>query len=686
MFQMTAIRACLVAAVFGAAVSAALAQTPAAALTKPVDPQRAWVGMKTGADLDNWAQWHLAEERKCIAQLLSVTGARTVENTLEPYDEAQRHLALAGGQVGSLFATAPQKDVRDHAQALDQVVAAAGVELNLNQDVFKALSGLDVSQADPATKYYVQRTLLEYRLAGVDKDAATRARIKQLQDKATELSNTFNRNVQDDVRKVKVKSAAQLDGLPADYIARHKPAADGSIVLTTDSPDMGPVLSYAKDRQLRLDMFLAYTNRAYPANQQVLLDLFQVRQELAHTLGFTTWVDLATADQMMGSSAKLKAFLNEVDAASRPVSDREFAELKEFVSSKDPSAMPLMLSDSSYWNEQFRRTKYDFNSQSVRPYFPYDEVEKGVLNTAAALFHIEFRRDESAPVWDPSVHAYDVYDGGKPAGRIYLDMHPREGKDKWFNESALIPGKLGVELPEARLVCNFSGGVAGDPGLMQFGEVVTFFHEFGHMMHDVLGGKQRWAGQAGVSTEGDFVEAPSQMLEEFFHDRRILQSFAKNYQTGETLPTELIVKMNRANEYGRGSWALGQTMYATYSYQVHDYSTGSPDLAALEKQDLDRFSHYQFVPGMHMYAAFTHLADYTSNYYTYVLDKVIAVDFFSQFDKSNLLEGPTTMRYRRAILEPGGSKPAAQLVQDFLGRPQNLDAMKAWMNQQFETK
>lgn len=654
-------------------------------MAKPADPLHAWVGLKDAAGLEAWVEWHIGEEKRLIAAMEAVKGKRTVENTLAVYDEASRHLSVAGDQSYILFAVDPQKEIRDKGQALAQVVSAEATSLALNQAVYAALKGLDVSGEDAATKHYVDRLLLEYRLAGVDKDAATRAKVRKLQDQMTEISLKFGRNVQDDVRKVPVKNAAEMEGLPADYVARHKPGADGVVTLTTDSPDYTPVMSYAKSTELRRAMYLAYNNRAYPVNKAVLEELLKVRQEMATTLGFDHWADLATADMMMGTSGKMKAFLGDVDAASRERAEKEFAQVKAFVADKDAkAAAELTQSDSGYWGEQFRRAKYDFDSQSVRPYFAYATVEAGILQTAARLFHVEFRPATNAVVWDPAVHAYDVYDGGAKAGRIYLDMHPREGKDKWFSESQLVPGKRGVQLPEATLVCNFSGGVAADPGLMQFGEVVTFFHEFGHMMHEVLGGRQRWAGQSGVSTEGDFVEAPSQMLEEMFHDPAILQSFAKHYQTGEVLPRATIDRMNRASYFGRAGWVQGQLLYSTYALQVHDEAPAKVNLEGLWRQDAARFTPYKFVDGTNVYASFTHLTGYSSNYYTYVLDKVIAVDFFSQFDEKNLLDGPSALKYRQAVLEPGSSKPAAELVKDFLGRPQRIDALKTWMDREFE--
>jgi thimet oligopeptidase len=346
-------------------------------------------------------------------------------------------------------------------------------------------------------------------------------------------------------------------------------------------------------------------------------------------------------------------------------------------------------SDAGYWGEQYRRQKYDFDAESVRPYFPYDEVQAGILKTAARLFHVTFKPVKGAVVWNPSVDTFDVVDAaqgsqGKLLGRIYLDMHPREGKDKWFSSAPLVPGIRGRQIPEGMLICNFSGGTVGDPGLMQHSEVVTFFHEFGHLMHHILGSQGEWSGEGGFNVEGDFIESPSQMLEEMFHDTDILQSFGRNYKTGESIPASLIAKMNAASAYGRGSWLQGQLDYATFMVQIHNRPPADVNLDALSRQDRERFSPYTFVEGDRYYASFTWVTGYASNLYTYLLDKVIALDFFAQFDKRNLLDGPTAMRYRRAVLEPGASKPAAELVKDFLGRPQNMDALKSWMIEEFQ--
>jgi thimet oligopeptidase len=652
------------------------------------DPLHAWVQGSDPAALESWVNQRLTAVDADVVKLLAVTGPRTVENTLRPFDDAQNQLAIASNNTSLLYSLADAAPLRDKGQAMTAKVSSANTDLNLNQKVYSALSAIPLPTNDPATRHYLERTLLEYRLSGVDKDDATRAKIRALQDKITDLSLTFGRNVADGTLKV-TATQTDLDGLPADYIALHKPSADGTYTLTTEQPDVGPVLSFAKSADLRKKIFLAYNDRAYPKNVQVLRDLLTARQDLATTLGYAHYADLATADQMIGTAAGVDHLIQQVDEASRSAAKREYDQLLAFAQQQQPGLTTISQADSGYWGEQYRRAKYDFDAQSVRPYFPYDQVQAGILKTAARLFHLSFKTVRDAVVWDKSVDTFDVYDAapgneGKLLGRIYLDMHPRDGKDKWFSSSPVIPGIRGSQLPEGMLVCNFSGGTPGDPGLMQYNEVVTFFHEFGHLMHHILGSQGPWSGAGGFNVEGDFVESPSQMLEEMFHDTAILQSFGKHYQTGEVLPATLIAKMNAASAYGRGRWLQGQLFYASYALQVHNQAPAAIDFDALLAADTARYLPFAPVEGNRMYASFTHLVGYASNYYTYVLDKVIAIDFFAQFDKGDLLDGPTAMRYRRAVLEPGANKPAAELVKDFLGREQNMTALKSWMNEEFQ--
>ena len=669
------------------------------------DDLHAWAGRLDPESLSSWVARHLAAHNTAIDQLLAVEGPRTVGNTLVPYDHAIAELGVAGSEAGLLHSVAAEKSVRDQAEAMVQAVAEAAVQLSLNPEVYHALASMDISLAEAATQHYVGRTLLQYRLAGVDKDLPTRKRIQRLQERITELGLAFGRNVQEHVNTVVVTDAGELDGLPEDFLARHAPDAEGQRTLTTDYPDYQPVMTFATSDALRRRMFLAYNTRAYPANKQILMEILATRKELAETLGFATWADLATADQMMGSAANVKTFLAQLDMASKPGATREYGMVLDFARQRQPGLTAIDASSATYWYEQYRRSAFDFDSQSVRPYFPYERVQQGILDTAAKLFHVEFRPapqqgEDAAALWDPSVTAWDVYDRplerengnakDEKIGRFYLDMHPREGKDKWFSAFPLVPGIRGVQGPEAALICNFPGGntdaAKSDPGLMQYSDVVTFFHEFGHLMHAILGGQQPWAGVSGIATEGDFVEVPSQMLEEFFRNAVLLQSFALHYQTDEPIPAEMVARMNRASVFGRGNGVRGQLFYTRFSLDLHCLEPTTIDLDAIMHAGYTAALPYTWMEGNRLYTSFTHLVGYSSNYYTYLFDKVIALDFYRQFDAKNLVEGPTALRYRKEVLEPGGSLPGEEIVQNFLHRAQNLEAFEAWMNEEFAAK
>lgn len=639
-------------------------------------------GAQSPEKLTAWVDARLKTHEAALADLVAVNHPRTPENTLRLYDAAIEQLSLAGAQAGILNSVAPLKAVRDQAQLEAQRVGQAAAALSLNRGVYDALAAMLIDYCSPATRHYVDRTLLGYRLAGVDKDEATRARLQALQEQATRLSLEFSRNIQEGGKTI-TATAEELAGLPQDYLDRHQPDADGRVTISTDQPDMQPVMTFASSPALRECMFMAYHTRAYPANKTVLEKLLATRQEIASILGFRSWADLATADQMMGSAGNAREFLRKLDDASRDGARREHQMILDFARKQQPGLKEIDITSRGYWYEQYRRSAFDFDSQSVRPYFPYKQVEVGILATAARLFKVEYRPSD-VPGWDPAVSVYDVFEGEKRVGRFYLDMHPREGKDKWFSAAPVVTGVRGRYLPEAALICNFPSPSATDPGLMQYNDVVTFFHEFGHLMHAILGGHTEWAGISGFATEGDFVEVPSQMLEEFFRDEKLLQSFARHYQTGEVLPSAIIRKMKGASAFGRADSMRQQIYYTTISLDLHDHDPAEIDLDRTIRDLYGRLLPWTWLEGNRMYASFGHLTGYSSNYYTYAFDKVIALDFFAQFDPGNLIDGNTGERYRKSVLEQGGSKPGREMVRDFLGRDEEFAAITRWLNEEFD--
>jgi len=621
--------------------------------------------------------------QRSIGTIVAVKGARTAENTLSIYDEALRQLNAALYFSTLMEAVHPDASFRDHATAMTRKVSAAETALSLNRDVYQALAAIPTDHADPVTRYYLKRQLLEFRLSGVDKDDATRARLKTLNDKLTEETSAFERNINDGHKSVEVRDASELNGLPKDYIDGHKPDKSGVIHITTDYPDYIPAMNFAASDALRRRLFLAFNTRAYPQNRDVLMNMLGTRYEIASLLGYKSWADYNAADKMIGSGARIGDFIRDLDKAVRPTAEKEFQMLLAEKRKSNPQATTIDLPEKSYYQEQVRRSSFNFDSQSVRPYFPYARVRQGILDTAATLFHVTFQREEPAPSWDPTVETWLVLDSGKVIGRFYLDMHPRPGK---FSHAEMVPvldGIRGKQLPEAALLCNFPRPTADDPGLMEYGDVQTFFHEFGHLMHWILGGQQPWAGISGISMESDFVEAPSQMLEEWIQSPQVLATFARDYKSGQAIPAELVARMKRASAFGRASFVSQQISYTAISYDIYDAKPQDVNLDAIDARDTVKYALFTPLAGTHMYASFGHLAGYSSAYYTYMWDKVIAEDFFEQFESKNLLAGDTPMRYRRTVLEPGGSVSANDLVKNFLGRPQSTEAFQRWLAEEF---
>ena len=661
----------------------ALMVLSAATINAAVKPEDApfWTGKPDAATFTKLQDERLAKAQQTLDRMLAVKGKHTIENTLSLYDELLTYLDAAGSQSGLIQEVHPDEAVRNAAEKASQKVEGFLTDLSLNRAVYDALSSMDLKGADAETRYYVEKTLREFRLAGVDKDEATRKRIKALRDELVLIGQEFGRNIRDDKRTVIVDDSAELEGLPADYIARHKPGPDGKITLTIDYPDSLPVFSYARRESLRRKMYMAYNNRAYPQNMAVLDRMIARRYELANLLGFSNWADYITADKMVGSGKNASEFIDKIVEASNTKAASEYQTLLKRKQQDVPGATIVNAWESSYYSELVRKASYDFDSQSVRPYFQYDRVKQGVLDVTSKLFGITFRQVKDAPVWDPSVECWEMLENGQMIGRFYLDMHPRKGKFNHAAEFSVRTGVVGRQIPEAVLVCNFPGGEANDPGLMEHDDVQTFFHEFGHLLHELFAGRHKWIGLGGTRVEQDFVEAPSQMLEEWTWDPATLQTFARHYQTNEPIPAELVKQMKRASEFGKGLTVRRQMVYAKLSLSIYDRNPSMVNTNAMIKGLTEQYQPYPFVEDTHWQTSFGHLDGYSAVYYTYMWSLVIAKDMFSQFDRANLLAPDVAKRYRNAVLVPGGSQPARLLVEQFLNRPFNFKAWQEWLNE-----
>ena len=609
-------------------------------------------------------------------------GARTIDNTLEPFNELSRYAANAAEMAGLWHEVHPDDKVREAARTCEREVQQFVSELLTDRRVYDALKAVDLTKADADTKRFVATTLRDYKRSGVDLDEAKRSLIKQIDDESTQLSQQHNKNIAEDTRYIEVTDKARLGGMPADWVAAHKPDASGVIKISTDYPDYIPFITYANDDDLRKQLYIKFRSRGDAENERVLQKLLVLRQQKAKLLGFKDWADYQSDDKMLRGGKNAAAFIERVTKLAKARAARDYAELLAQLKKTDPKATSVGDWQKSWLENQVKKEKYAVDETEVRKYFPFDSVLAGLLEITSKIYDIQYVPVTDPRTWHPDVKVYDVMRKDQKLGRIFLDMHPREGKYKHAAQFPIRDGVAGKQLPEGALVCNFPDPkTSSGPALMDHGDVVTMFHEFGHLMHHVLGGNHHWQRQSGVATEQDFVEAPSQMFEEWGWSYETLSRFAKHYETGAVIPKELVEKMRKAEKFGIGTQTVQQMFYAAISLRFHQTDPAKLDQLAMVKQMQARYTPFAYVEGTKFHTSFGHLVGYSSMYYTYMWSLVIAKDLLTPFEKPGLLDPTVTARYRDKILAPGGAKDAAELVKDFLGRPYSFKAFEKYLSE-----
>ncbi|MFS0701375.1 M3 family metallopeptidase [Cellulomonas sp. 179-A 4D5 NHS] len=608
----------------------------------------------------------LDDARALLARLKDGT-ARTAAEVLDLWNDADVAIATASSAAHLLAEVHPDAELRaaaeEGAQAAEDLVTRRG----LDHELWQVLAATDPEGLDAGAARVREHVLRDFRRAGVDRSPEDRERLRALAQRCTELGLEFARNIRDDVRTVRVRPE-QLAGLPEDFLAEHPADDEGLVTLTTEYPDLLPVRTYATDPEVRLALTREHQRIGWPANEAVLAELLRLRAERAALLGYPDWPTYDAEVKMIGSGRAIADLVERLDALTARAAAHDVDVMLARYRQDVPGATALTPADNLFYEQVVKNEQYDVDARAVREYFRYEAVKPGVLGVMERLFGIALERVE-APTWHADVEVYDVTDGGRPIGRVYLDMHPRAGKFNHAAQFPLRPGIAGRSLPEGALVCNFP------TGLLEHDDVLTFFHELGHLVHEVLGGHQPWAMFSGVATEWDFVEAPSQLLEEWGWDAGVLASFATN-AAGEPIPAALVERMRRADAFARGAWTRRQLNFTALSYGLH--ADPPADLAAFTAGVDARFGPYTPVADSHQYAGFGHLDEYGSAYYTYLWSLVIAKDLRTAFT-DGLMDPEVGRRYREAILEPGGSADAAELVERFLGRPSSFAAFEAWL-------
>ena len=633
------------------------------------------LSLPASGSADDWTHWvaqrcddSLARTRELVAQLKRQAGDPT--STMRTWNDANLALANAFAVSSLMCQVHPDEAVRTRAEQGEQDANRLRTEISLDRELFDVLADVDPGALDDGGRRVLAETLRDFRRAGVDQDESVRERIRELSERETEVAQEFSKNIRDGVRTVSL-DPGQLGGLPADFVEAHGRGPDGKVTLTTDYPDYIPFMTFATDRTARRALHVEYLNRAWPENDSLLRDLLRLRQEHATLLGYADWPSYDAEVKMIGSGPAIGEFIDKIADAAESAAHRDYEVLLARLRADHPDERTIDGADKAFYGEVVRRENYDVDAQQVREYFDFGRVRAGLLDVTGRLFGLSYEPVPDAPTWHEDVTVYDVHADGERIGRIYLDLHPRPGKFSHAAQFDLVPGIAGRQLPEGVLVCNFPRA------LMEHTDAVTLFHEFGHLVHHVLAGRHAWARFSGVATEWDFVEAPSQLLEEWAWDADVLRSFATN-SAGEPIPVELVAKMRAAHDFGKGFQARTQMFYAALSYLVH--RDVPEDLTAVVRDLQARYDLFSYVPDTHFHASFGHLEGYGSGYYTYMWSLVIAKDLFSVFDPENLFDTDLSYRYRDRVLAPGGSEDAADLVEKFLDRPYSFDAFRRWLD------
>jgi thimet oligopeptidase len=637
------------------------------------------VHAKTPDGLGAEAVRRLDLARSFLAGVLAVHEVRTVANTLEPFNEMYTHIAEVASQAELALNTHPEAAVREAADKAYQDAKKLETEFSLNRALYDAVAALEVAKDDTETQRAVFKTLRDFRRAGVDRDEATRVRVRALWDEINAIGVEFDNIIRGDVRSIQV-TREELDGLPEDFLAARPPGPDGKITLTTNYPDALPVLQYGRNGDVRRRILFEFRNRGYPKNVDVLKRLIAKRHDLATLLGYRHWGDYITEDKMIGSANAAAEFIEKV---TQTAERRAREDYRMFLARKrvdQPEANALDPWDRGFYEEIVRAEQFSFDSKELRPYFPFARVREGLFTITSRLFGVRYERVQDAALWHPQVEAYDVFQGDARLGRFYLDLHPREGKFTHAAAFTVALGLRGKQLPQACLVCNFPDPTKG-PALMTHDDVVTFFHEFGHLLHGIFAGGQRWAKNGMGEIEWDFVEAPSQMLEEWTRDADSLRTFARHHETLATIPDDLVRRLVRADAVGRGLDSRRQMSLAALSLNCYIRNPAGLDPTALAQEITERYDLIPWFEGTHFECGFGHLNGYSAIYYTYMWSLVIAKDLFQQFkERGDLLDPMQAGKYRRLILQPGSSRPAADMVREYLGREPSFEAFAAWLD------
>lgn len=622
-----------------------------------------------------------------IATIIAIpNNERTFENTVGALDDMMARLDNASNIPAFMAYVHPDAGIRDASQGAAQMWSDWSIDFATNVDLYNVIKAYadttPVLVGEQARM--LEHTIRDYRRSGMSLSAEDREKLIAIQKELGTLEIEFDTNIREDKTIIPIP-IGDLEGVPQ-YVIDSIEVKDGMYQVTLDYPTFGPILDYCSVAKTRKNVRFAYSKRAGKKNVEILERILKLRDEASDLLGYATTADFETEVKMSKDAATVAKFYAKLRPVVRKKAESDWAELVEAKRADigDPTA-EFYPYDFGYYYEIIKNDKYAVDSQKVQEYLPLNNVMNGLFEITQNLYGIEYREvteqadARGTPLWHEDVRLFEVWDSNtdEQLGEFYIDLHPRDNKYTHAAQWGLVQHKVWadgtVQLPVAALVCNFTKPTDDKPSLMTHDETETFFHEFGHCLHTILS-ETEMAGFAGTSVERDFVEAPSQMFEEWVWTPETLSMFAKHYETGEPMPAELIDGMIAAKNLQSGVKTEGQIFLGMVDQAYHTDLDGVVDTTQVGYDIHDMTRMYPHTPGSHFQSSFGHLTGYQAGYYGYLWSLVYAQDMFQRFQELGMLNPEAGAYYREKILSKGGTEDSLDLVRDYLGREPSMDA------------
>jgi thimet oligopeptidase len=639
-----------------------------------------------------WTQW-IPEEISAVADRVLVhkkeayekvkrvpAKERTFENTVYAV-EASHHALVDVHRLVLLMNVSPSSAVRDAAKNAVERIEKELVDIEYDEGVYEAVR--EYEDKDEALLGEDAKLLADiirdYRRMGFDLPTDRRENLKDNLKKLSSLSSEFSRNINEYQDRIEV-TLEELGGLPEHYVNNLKRTEEGRYIVTLDYPELFPFMENAKSATKRRELSVKNLRKGGERNMEILKEVVRLRDENAKLLGYANHAEFRLEVKMAKTTDTVFDFIYDLTRRLKKGISQEMKELREFKKKleNDPKA-EVYHYDVAYLINQLKKEKFLVDDEKVREYFPLETVKQGTFSIYSELFSVRFRKLSGFTLWHEDVELYAVEEqSGDILSYFMMDLYPREGKYGHAAAFNIVTGhqeSLRSETyvtPLACMVANFPKPSAEHPSLLSHHEVQTFFHEFGHIMHEVLT-KAKYMSQAGFSVAWDFVEAPSQMLENWVWDKEMLGILSGHYRTGEKLPEEMLENMLKAKNHMVAYMTMRQMVFALFDMELHVLGVKGE----LNEEYGQRVAEYLGVrlPDEHLFlAGFGHLMGYDAGYYGYMWSKVYSSDMFTRFKKEGLLNAQTGREYRQWILEKGSSIEEMDLVEGFLGRKPSNEA------------